>query len=154
MPVGWDARPVAVSTSIERRSRGHAIEANIPRLSAGLERPRRARGSVVAAWILAVLFAVGIIWLDRWLKDISISLFVVVVAALVLGAIWREYAGSWGLITGVALPAATLVNRAAHHASLVPGLLYIIAFIPSFVGAYMGAFLNKMVSALFGHEDD
>ena len=109
---------------------------------------------MLAAWILAALFAVGIIWLDRWLNDISLSLVVVVLTALVLGVIWREYAWNWGLITGVALPAANLVNRAVHHASLVPGLLYIIAFIPSFVGAYMGAFLNKMVSALFGHEDD
>jgi len=94
-----------------------------------------------------------VIALDRWVGDVSVSLIAVTMAALALGAIWRERAWRWGVVTGLSLPAINLASSVVHHDPLPPTLLYLTAFVPAFVGAYMGAFLNKMVSALRGKED-
>ena len=101
-----------------------------------------------------MLLSGAIVCLDLWLKDLSISLLVVTVVALTLGATWRDRAWQWGLLTGITVPGGNLVSRTIHHDPLLSGLTYyLIALIPAFVGAYMGAFLNKMVSALRGKED-
>ncbi len=93
-------------------------------------------------------------WLDLLLHDISISLIIVLAIAMLIGTSWRERAWRWAVLTGLSVPVSHLIrDTLIHHDPLAPSLALVASFIPSFVGAYMGAFLNKMVSALFGHED-
>lgn len=100
-----------------------------------------------------MLLSAGVVAVDRLVKDLSISLFVVTIVALTLGTFWRDRAWRWGVVTGMALLLPNVAGSVIHHDPLVPALLYVIGFVPAFVGAYMGAFLNKMVSALRGKED-
>ncbi|MBV9609339.1 MAG: hypothetical protein JO187_07260 [Acidobacteria bacterium] len=122
-----------------------------PTLSAGLDRSERPGG--VVAWTTAIVLSAGVVFLDRLIRDISISLFLVTIVALMLGSIWRARAWRWAIVAGATLPAAALGSALIHHDPLEPALVYVMGFVPSFVGAYMGAFLNKMVSALRGKED-
>ncbi len=122
--------------------------------SAGLAVPGRTRRSNAIAWITAVVLTALIAIVDLLVNDISISLIIVQAVAMLLGAIWRERAWRWAIITGLSIPVPHLIrDTLVHHDPLAPSLALVASFIPSFVGAYMGAFFNKMVSALFGRED-
>jgi hypothetical protein len=124
------------------------------RPSAGLDAVGRRRAGAIAGWITAIVLSVAAAWLEQLTGDISISLIVVLAFAMLLGAIWRERAWRWGLLTGLALPLMHFVRGTLiHHETIARTLVLFVAFVPALVGAYMGAFLNKMVSALFGRED-
>ncbi len=126
----------------------------ISKPSAGLAVPGRTRRSNTIAWITAVVLAALTAAADLLINDISISLIIVLAVAMLLGAIWRERAWRWAIVTGLAIPVPHLVrDTLIRHDPLAPSLALVASFIPSFVGAYMGAFFNKMVSALFGRED-
>ncbi len=124
------------------------------RPSAGLDVPGRTRRSNAIAWITTIALAAVTAWLDLLIHDISISLVIVLAAAMLVGTIWRERAWRWAIVIGLSIPVPHLIrDTLVHHDPLAPSLALVASFIPSFVGAYMGAFLNKMVSALFGRED-
>ena len=129
-------------------------KSEVSRPSAGLAVPGRTRRSNTIAWIITITLSALTAGLDLLINDISISLIIVLAFAMLLGAIWRERAWRWAIITGLSIPVPHLIrDTLIHHDPLAPSLALVASFIPSFVGAYMGAFFNKMVSALFGRED-
>lgn len=104
----------------------------------------------VFAATLALAFAFLTGWVQIFFGDLNLALLASMSFSLVVALIWPKRVWIWGLLIGLAPPAAEIylllrgvpVQRGAVQLSFG-------ALLPAFVGAYGGYFMRRMVAGLF-----
>jgi hypothetical protein len=114
----------------------------------------QSRSLSVWAALLAVVFAFLTGWVQIFFGDLNLALLAAMAFSLAVGLICPKRVWIWGLLIGLAPPAAEFyllarglpVQRGAVQISFG-------ALLPAFVGAYGGYFMRRMVAAVFDKGD-
>lgn len=112
------------------------------------------------AWIAGTVAALGgaalLAGVDTHTDDAFISMGCLLFLSFALGAAWPRGAWAWGLIVGLAVPAAALAAGWAHAATPHPpqpnAATTLVLVVPGLAGAYLGAGARRLLRPASGAE--